>query len=57
MFALGARDTLKNVVRSGSSIAKWPFRVGDMVQIGGIEGVVKRSVSASFEFGDMRIGY
>ncbi|HEV3163295.1 MAG TPA: mechanosensitive ion channel family protein [Isosphaeraceae bacterium] len=40
-FALAAQDTLKNFFGSLMLIADRTFRVGDLVQIGGTEGVVE----------------
>ena len=40
-FALAAQDTLKNFFGSLMLIADRTFRVGDLVQIGGNEGVVE----------------
>ncbi len=40
-FALAAQDTLKNLFGSVMLIADRTFRVGDLVQIGGNEGVVE----------------
>lgn len=40
-FALAAQDTLKNFLGSLMLIADRTFRVGDLVQIGGNEGVVE----------------